>query len=634
MQQPARVRLILLAALVLCVGGAVAYFLWPNPDRHTEPPFEFDEPAPPNPQLAFDTPFRNVRPSVAYVGDQACVACHAEIHKNFHAHPMGRSATTQSTDRYTPDTQPTFRSPQGREYRVVVKDGRVVHTEKHHAFDGSTQTTTPVYADIVIGSGQLGKSYLCVRDGSVWQTGISWFSNTQRWDVSPGFVPGRHGTRSIVPGCLHCHVNQVEPIPGTINRYQEPLLGQQAAIGCERCHGPGQIHVAERMAAKDTKIPDTSIVNPKHLAPALRDAICQQCHLQGEERVTRRGRDLFEFRPGLPLELFQSIYVKPPESVPYQKSVGQVEQIRSSKCATASNGQLSCTSCHDPHVMPTAATKEQHYRQACQKCHVDKGCTAPRVERQAKNDACVQCHMTTGGSSNIPHASVTDHRITRKATTVPKVPSKVGNLPFVLFHEQQPYSPDADEKNRDLGIALGHFVLDKEPSQTLAEMSQKLLKEAVTRHPSDWAAWEMLARLHAQRGQWKDAYAAIRKALAIFPKNETALQHSAEYSFALDQFEQSLADGQAAVALNPGNLDNTIIVGNAYLGLEKTAEAYTAFQHVLDIIPTHANAQVGVAICLHRRGEHHAARVKLELATELDPPNAGRLREWFRQKTK
>src|SRR6516162_3070307 len=36
-------------------------------------------------------PYRNTDPSVAYVGDEACVKCHAEIARTYRQHPMGRS---------------------------------------------------------------------------------------------------------------------------------------------------------------------------------------------------------------------------------------------------------------------------------------------------------------------------------------------------------------------------------------------------------------------------------------------------------------------------------------------------------------------------------------------------------------
>ena len=35
--------------------------------------------------------------------------------------------------------------------------------------------------------------------------------------------------------------------------------------------------------------PDLTIVNPADLAPALRESVCQQCHLQGAFRFPQGG---------------------------------------------------------------------------------------------------------------------------------------------------------------------------------------------------------------------------------------------------------------------------------------------------------------------------------------------------------
>ena len=39
----------------------------------------------------FESPYKNTRPGVEYVGDAACARCHAEIAESYHRHPMGRS---------------------------------------------------------------------------------------------------------------------------------------------------------------------------------------------------------------------------------------------------------------------------------------------------------------------------------------------------------------------------------------------------------------------------------------------------------------------------------------------------------------------------------------------------------------
>src|SRR5438067_1374410 len=83
----------LLFAAIMAIGGFGAWYFFVRDDVPSSPdsPEVVDTP-PADPRLTFATPFRNVKPNVQYVGDSACATCHQEIDKNYHAHPMGRSA--------------------------------------------------------------------------------------------------------------------------------------------------------------------------------------------------------------------------------------------------------------------------------------------------------------------------------------------------------------------------------------------------------------------------------------------------------------------------------------------------------------------------------------------------------------
>ena len=69
--------------------AAAAICLWFMTDRRQSPVA-----APPSagdPRLTYSTPYRNVRPDVKYVGDEACAACHQDISETYRHHPMGQS---------------------------------------------------------------------------------------------------------------------------------------------------------------------------------------------------------------------------------------------------------------------------------------------------------------------------------------------------------------------------------------------------------------------------------------------------------------------------------------------------------------------------------------------------------------
>src|SRR5262249_38383210 len=198
---------------------------------------------------------------------------------------------------------------------------------------------------------------------------------------------------------------------------------------------------------------EDSMVIPARLAPVWRASVCEQCHLHGEMRVARRGRELYDYRPGLPLHLFWSIFVRPPERTRNHHAVSHVEQMYASKCFRASNGKLGCISCHDPHLFPRADEKLTIYRNACLQCHQEASCRVPVKERQGQNgDSCAAGHMPRLQTVEVAHTATSDHRIPRRpgefkfAGGPQRRYSEV--MPLVYFFEPV-LGPDDKPPNRD-----------------------------------------------------------------------------------------------------------------------------------------------------------------------------------------
>ena len=297
------------------------------------------------------SPWKKTQPDVKYVGDAACARCHAEIADTYHRHPMGRSLSEIAPDGDRTDHVATFEAGSSR-YSVDHKGGRVVHGETRLDSDGHVLAKVEAEVKYAVGSGERGISYLIERDGRLGQSPITWYSHTNRWDLSPGYELGNlHFDRPIEPGCLFCHSNRVEPVGHTLNQYERPIFRGEA-VGCERCHGPGELHLRHQQVVDGR---DPTIVNPRHLEPALRSAVCEQCHLQGDHRIDRLGRDMFDYRPGLSLIDFVAIYGR--ADLQETRFVGQVEQMKESRCYRASRGRFGCTSCHDPHQSPRPGGK-------------------------------------------------------------------------------------------------------------------------------------------------------------------------------------------------------------------------------------------------------------------------------------
>ena len=622
-RRTARVRLLVAAVLVAAGGAAAVYFLWPRSGPVPDDP-------PPDPRLATDAPCRNVRPDVAYVGDAACAPCHLTICDNYHRHPMGRSAA-----RPDPTVSPArFTAFGAVEYRVDVRDGKLVHTEVIPGPDGQPISVTPAEVTAVIGSGTRGKSYLCARDGSLWQSGVSWFAEKPGWDASPGFVPGRHARRAVRPECLFCHVDRAEPVPGTANRYREPAFGDQLAIGCERCHGPGALHVAERAAGPGPPAgtPDTGIVNPRRLSPELREDVCRQCHLQGEVRLVRRGREPFDYRPGLPLDEFVTTYVRHPAVTDYHKSVGQVEQAAVSKCAAGSGGRFGCISCHDPHSKPAPADRAAFYRGRCLACHQDHGCSLPVAERRANGDDCAACHMPKAASTSIVHTAVTDHRVLRRPDPGPAAKESIppGELPLTAFGSP-PRWPADPERERDLAVTLaGRPQLDPALARQVADRLQAFTEH----HRGDAAAWEALATVRPVLGDAAAALAAAEAAVRARPEGEKALGIAAEAALRAGRPDRAREYATRAVAANPGDPQHRFTLATALMDEGRFADAERELEALLAVTPNHPLARASRAVCWYKQGRARDAISELDRAAAINPAEAATVRNWFSARTR
>jgi hypothetical protein len=183
----------------------------------------------------------------------------------------------------------------------------------------------------------------------------------------------------------------------------------ETAIGCERCHGPGESHVKRRRSDDPGDGPENDIVNPAGLDRSLAEAICQQCHLQGGGKAPVTNRDLWDYRPGLPLTDFHIDYQYHFEDEP-MRIVGHVEQMHASECYKQTK-TLTCTTCHHPHEPVDDVNRIDFHRSACLECHEDQSCGEPLEKRIAlTGNSCFECHMPRS-KTNVTHAALHHHRI-------------------------------------------------------------------------------------------------------------------------------------------------------------------------------------------------------------------------------
>ena len=601
---------------------------------------------PSDPRLTFATPYRNVRPDVKYVGDETCAACHATESTSFRRHPMGRSAAwvtgVAPRDRYDKSSKNPFEAL-GLEFVAEPRGQAVVHKEIRR--DGEHHAITELEAVVAmsIGSGTQGRSYAINRAGYLFQSPISWFTDTHSWGLSPGFGESAiHFRRTITVQCLFCHIDHFAPVAHTSQRYAEPLPNQ-LAIGCERCHGPGQLHVERQEAGESFDGVDDTIVNPRNLEPSLREAVCQQCHLLGEERVMRRGRNAFDYRPGLPLQLIFSTFVRPAELVEGRKTVSHVEQMYLSRCFRASTDQkkLGCISCHDPHQLPAAESRVAFYRERCLKCHDQTSCSLPLEARRSKNkdDSCIECHMPRRSSANVAHAAITDHRVVRRRDRPPEVPLESrsgvqpGQIPLVYFYRDL-QERNAPEILRDLGLAMINIARVEDRDEVRREICSRalpFLDMAVHNDPDDIDAQEAQGFGFWVRGNPRKALATLETALAKVPEREVSREDAARIAAQLGQDETAIAHWRKLLAANPWNPAGHYLLAKLLAQRGSWPEAMDEARASIKLDPTEPAPRMLLAAGYLQEGDKKQAQQEFETVERLKPPQLEKLREWFRQ---
>ncbi|KAA5541859.1 hypothetical protein FYK55_16795 [Roseiconus nitratireducens] len=348
----------------------------------------------------------NVEHSVNYVGSQKCVECHRDQYQTYLETTHSRSMESVDPDKEVAPASFEHKLS-GNLYEVLRRDGQLIHREIIRGINGQRLAETDHPIVYTIGSGDHGKSYVYQSGPFFGQSPLSWYEKTETWAMSPGYdLPYHPGFgRKLNSECFFCHVGNIDRKQGNPNVFS--VL--EETIGCERCHGPGEMHLQKHRGATVAAGPDETIANPGRLPRELSEAICQQCHLQAAGKSVRAGKDEWDYRPGLPLTDFR---------IDYQyrlgddtmRVVGHVEQLHQSECYKQTE-TLTCITCHDPHHTPSPEDAAQHYRSICLNCHQEDSCGKPHAERmqQANND-CSICHMPAK-DTEVPHTAFRHHRI-------------------------------------------------------------------------------------------------------------------------------------------------------------------------------------------------------------------------------
>lgn len=226
--------------------------------------------------------------------------------------------------------------------------------------------------------------------------------------------------------CLDCHDDVGEFYANSPHAVERGLAIPGTGIaGCEACHGPGSLHVAEDG--------DGFIIGPMVLAEqgeGVRVAMCTQCH--SDQGLTWTGgphagtdvscaschNDQVHFASGVAPEAdFRN-----KGEFCLQCHTPQMADFRLPFRHRVLEGQIDCQDCHDPHAgfdqtdwnglntvcleCHTEMTGPFVYEhdgvsgEDCVACHRPHGSNNDKLLITASNSMCLQCHFEQGFSSD------------------------------------------------------------------------------------------------------------------------------------------------------------------------------------------------------------------------------------------
>ena len=381
--------------------------------------------------------FRNLGDSATYVGIQACKGCHSDKHATFIETGMGMSfhkAERQYSKADFNNVKPVYDKKLNL-YYYPYWNNEALYIQEFRLDGKDTVHNRREKITHIIGSGQHTNSHFWTDGQHLFQAPLTFYTQKGIWDLPPGYEEfNTRFSRKIDIECMSCHTGMPKTAEGSVNVFEKLPLG----IDCERCHGPGSLHVQEKsngIIVDTRKQTDWSIVNPKRLPWKLQVDICQRCHLQGNN-VLKPGKKFTDFRPGMHLDSIFTVYMPSYKGDAAFVMAGHAERFQMSACFKGSNkGDLNkynaninftCINCHNPHVS-VKKTNQDRFNQTCIGCHQantkkskHEGCGLSEAMRGSRS--CVNCHMPSSDTRDIPHVSIHDHYISKTNAVRPGKP--------------------------------------------------------------------------------------------------------------------------------------------------------------------------------------------------------------------
>lgn len=569
------------------------------------------------------SPYLNVSEPTDYVGMETCRSCHQDIYDTFIQTGMGQSfdhATPQKSAAAYGEHTVVYDSIGNYYYKPYWRNRDSLFIKEFRLADGDTIHQRDQYVKYIVGSGQHTNSHIYDENGYLYQAPITFYTQKGFWALAPGFEGGFSSRFNRIIGleCMSCHNSYPTFIEGSENKYLHVPKG----IACERCHGPGALHVKEKLAGivvdTATQI-DYTIVNPRHLSRDLQVDVCQRCHLQGVA-ILKDKKTFEDFKPSTHLKEVMDVYL--PEYDGHQTQfimASQAHRMQKSVCFQKS--EMTCISCHNPHIS-VKQTPRSTFNQKCINCHLPTDpehldCALGEQKRiQENNNDCSGCHMPLSGSIDIPHVTITDHFIRKPIPEAEKdqIEQFIG-LSCVNNAQPEPLS---------VAKAYLHYYESYVPSEHhLLDTVAAYLALVKTKNPLKILAPTI--HFHYLKNNYAEIRAIAKKTNAALIKEGWTAYRIGEAYWQDENWAMAEQYFQLALQITPLNLDFSNKLGITLMEQGDLERAIEIFEDVLEENPQQASTLTNLGFCYLNLGELKKAQQLYQQALALDPDYEGAL---------
>jgi predicted CXXCH cytochrome family protein len=314
--------------------------------------------------------------SAHYVGSAACQKCHEQIYNRWKKTPMANVVRDprEHPDAITPNLATNNVSPKFTKDQVAFVYGSI-WKQRYFTKIGDDYFPEPAQWDM---TAKIWRPYMVAN-------GTDWWAE---------FYPPDNMKRPTGPTCDGCH---------SVDYNIQTRQVAEWNVGCERCHGPGSVHVDNATRG--------NILNPARMDYVHANDTCIQCHSQGRPLTNPIEGKYYDWPVGYHAGLNLRDYWQLEDHTLGQLSFTHFPDGTAHKNRMQGNDftqsimyrrGVTCFDCHDVHGTDNYAQLRKPANKICLDCHGPDSGNGPRTATLAEHthhkegsagSECVACHM-------------------------------------------------------------------------------------------------------------------------------------------------------------------------------------------------------------------------------------------------